>query len=218
MSTWVKEGRGMNVFILCTGRCGSTTFIKACRHISNFSSAHESRRGLTGDAHFSYPGNHIEADNRLSFFFGKLDQLYGNRAAYIHLKRNSAEVARSFAGRWSHGIMKAYREGMLTNVAAELEPLPVARDYCDTVSSNIALFLKDKTCKMEFNLEDAKNDFVRFWQFIGAEGNLEAALSEFNLSYNASAPVVEMKTPLAARIFRKMKRVVTKLPHFLKNA
>lgn len=29
----------MNVFVLCTGRCGSMTFARACGHIRNFSAA-----------------------------------------------------------------------------------------------------------------------------------------------------------------------------------
>ena len=36
----------MNVFILNTGRCGSRTFARACAHITNYTSAHESRSGL----------------------------------------------------------------------------------------------------------------------------------------------------------------------------
>jgi len=44
------EVMNMNVFVLNTGRCGSTTFSKACQHVSNFTSQHESRVGLLGDA------------------------------------------------------------------------------------------------------------------------------------------------------------------------
>ena len=64
----------MNVFILSTGRSGSQTFARACAHVSNYTSAHESRSGLLGDAHFDYPDNHIESDNRLSWMLGRLDR------------------------------------------------------------------------------------------------------------------------------------------------
>ncbi|WJI25223.1 hypothetical protein RHP47_05945 [Thermosynechococcus sp. QKsg1] len=50
----------MNVFVLCTGRCGSVTFAKACTFITNFSSAHESRTFLLGEARLAYPDRHIE--------------------------------------------------------------------------------------------------------------------------------------------------------------
>ncbi len=64
------------------------TFIQACKHISNFSSSHESRCGLLAEARLDYPENHIEADDRLSWFLGRLDKQYGNSAFYVHLKRN----------------------------------------------------------------------------------------------------------------------------------
>ena len=176
----------MNVFVLNTGRCGSTTFIKACKHIENFTSAHESRCGLIGAARFSYPDNHIEADNRLSWFLGRLDKCYGDNAVYVHLTRNNKATANSFVNRYSFGIIEAYRDAILMNLPAESDPMSVSLDYCDTVNSNIDLFLKDKTKKMDFRLEEAKHDFKRFWEFIGAEGNIDGALQEFDVSYNAS--------------------------------
>ena len=85
----------MNIFVLNTGRCGSTTFIKACQHIQNFTASHESRSVFTGNQRLAYPRNHIEADNRLSWFLGKLDQEYGDNAVYVHLLRDRAATARS---------------------------------------------------------------------------------------------------------------------------
>ncbi|MEW8461604.1 MAG: hypothetical protein AB2653_14955 [Candidatus Thiodiazotropha endolucinida] len=78
----------MNIFILNAGRCGSTTFVQACQHISNYSAAHESRSTLTGKQRLSYPDNHIEADNRLCWLLGRLEREYGNDAYYVHLTRN----------------------------------------------------------------------------------------------------------------------------------
>ncbi len=63
----------MNVFVLGTGRCGTTTFMKACRHVTNCTSGHETRVNHVGPERLSYPSNHIEADNRLSWFLGRLD-------------------------------------------------------------------------------------------------------------------------------------------------
>ena len=64
----------MNIFILNTGRCGSTTFIKACEHIKNYTCAHESLLTEIGAQRFNYPQDHIEADNRLSWLLGRLDE------------------------------------------------------------------------------------------------------------------------------------------------
>ncbi len=176
----------MNVFILNTGRCGSTTFIKACQHISNYSAAHESRSTLIGGQRLSYPENHIEADNRLSWILGRLDNVYGDRAFYVHLSREKNKTAESFARRNEYGIMKAYREGLLMQEQQNDTALELAQDYIETVESNIALFLKDKTHTIKFSLENAEQDFRKFWTDINAEGDLEAAKTEWNTSYNAS--------------------------------
>ena len=84
----------MNIFILNTGRCGSTTFIRACQHISNFTATHESRSGLIGEERLNYPDNHIEADNRLSWFLGRLDRKYGDNAFYLHMSRDRSQTAK----------------------------------------------------------------------------------------------------------------------------
>lgn len=176
----------MNVFILNTGRCGSTTFIKACQHINNYSAAHESRSTLIAEQRLTYPENHIEADNRLSWILGRLDNVYGDNAFYVHLHRDKNKTAESFSKRNEFGIMKAYREGILMQEEQNDSALELAQDYIETIESNITLFLKDKTHTMEFSLENAERGFTRFWQSINAEGDFEAALAEWKTSYNAS--------------------------------
>ena len=64
----------MNVFVLTTGRSGSLTFAEACRHITNFSCGHETRVGLIGAERLAYPDQHIEVDNRLAWFTGRLER------------------------------------------------------------------------------------------------------------------------------------------------
>ncbi len=176
----------MNVFVLNSGRCGSTTFIAACRHIRNFSAGHESRVQLLGEARLAYPPRHIEADNRLSWMLGRLDRIYGKDASYVHLGRAPEAVAASFARRTGFGILKAYHEGILLREGTPTDPLALALDYLDTVETNIALFLKDKPRVMTVRMETARDDFSRFWHWIGAEGDLDAALAEWNVRHNAS--------------------------------
>jgi len=175
-----------NIFILNTGRCGSTTFIQACRHITNYSALHESRLTYTGSRRFNYPENHIEADNRLSWMLGRLDKKYNDGAFYVHLSRDMNTTADSFAKRKEFGIMKAYREGVLLFGEEHQSAREIALDYIETIESNIELFLKDKINKMDFHLESAKNDFEVFWGKIGATGDFDAALKEWDTNYNAS--------------------------------
>ncbi len=193
----------MNVFVLNTGRAGSTTFAKACGHIENYISAHESRRAKLGDERFNYPDNHIEADNRLSWLLGRLDRHYGDDAFYVHLKRNERDTARSFLKRYDFGIIESYRKATLRGLPDDAPPMSVALDYCDTVNSNIELFLKDKKRKMEFHLESAREDFKIFWELIGAKGDIDAALSEFDVKYNVSKPKKSKNKSFLKRIFRK---------------
>lgn len=175
----------MNIFILNAGRCGSSTFVQACKHISNFSSAHESRSTLTGEQRLKYPDNHIEADNRLCWLLGRLDHEYGNDAYYVHLTRNRQQSVESFVKRKDYGIMLAYREGILMG-GEQQSATEIANDYLETVDRNISLFLKDKDNTMPFSLESAARDFIDFWHWIGARGEQDRALAEWLVHYNAS--------------------------------
>lgn len=165
------------------------TFIRACRWIENYSAGHESRVSRLGADRFAYPPHHIEADNRLSWLLGRLDRAYGDRAAYLHLRRERNGCAASFSRRegLELGIIRAYRQGILMGAAGD--SLTLAEDYLETVDRNIELFLKDKSRVLPFALEEAESDFRRFWHWIGAEGDLNAALREWQVSYNASPAV-----------------------------
>ncbi|MBT8120700.1 MAG: hypothetical protein KJN89_13385 [Gammaproteobacteria bacterium] len=176
----------MNVFVLNTGRCGSTTFIKACQHIRNYTSSHESLMDKTGQQRLDYPDDHIEADNRLSWFLGQLDKKYADDAIYVHLKREREAVAESFSKRIDFGILKAYEQGILLHNEHRLSAFDIALDYIDTVNANIELFLKDKTRKIEVSIETVTTDFPRFWKMIDAKGDLDQAIKEWSISYNAS--------------------------------
>lgn len=141
---------------------------------------------MLGEARFAYPPNHIEADNRLSWFLGRLDRAYGKNAVYVHLRRDDVATAQSFARRYSSGIIAAYRKSLLMGLPKNSDAMSVSLDYCDTVNSNIELFLKDKPNWMSFSLENAKEDYRKFWEMVHAEGSLEDALSEFDVLYDTS--------------------------------
>lgn len=232
--TYLQFPNNMNVFVLSTGRCGSNTFARACQHIDNYSAGHESKMYGIRDR-VKYPNNHVEIDNRLSWFLGRLDRRYGDDAFYVHLRRNRDDTAESLARRYNTGIMKAYKERIIWRAddAPTVSPLDVCKHFCDTVNSNINLFLKDKSRCMEFWLHSAGKDFREFWGRIRAEGDLSAALEEWNQKYNASeqeeAPdskeatdkpslMSRKSTSFPVRASRKVVRVVRKLPDFLRAA
>ncbi|MGH2934164.1 MAG: hypothetical protein ACRDL2_06570 [Gaiellaceae bacterium] len=195
----------MRVFVLTTGRSGSVTFAKACGHIANFSAAHESRADLLGEERFDYPDDHVEVDNRLSWFLGQLATRFPD-ARYAHLVRDPDAVARSFVARWprstglverarllrGHGLpggnlMAAFANGIVKRQPAwpEAERFAASRFMVDSIEANIREFLRDRA-HVTVSLESAQDDFRRFWEWIGAAGDLNAALGEWTIRHNAT--------------------------------
>ena len=207
----------MNVFILGTGRSGTTTFIRASEHITNFTAGHETLWGKIGPQRFAYPNSHIEADNRLSWLLGRLDQYYKNRnVIYVHLRRDPERTARSFSSRVAPGgILHEYKNGVLSHIPGDIDPFSLALDYVETVNCNIEIFLRGIPNSMSFQLENYKEDWPRFWQLIGAEGDYESSIKEFSVAHNASGAPCEPPSMLQ-RLPKKLKRVALGLPQYLK--
>jgi hypothetical protein len=212
----------MNIFILSTGRCGSETFVKACEHLSNFSVGHETRCTCLGKKRLEYPQNHIESDNRLTWFLGRLDHKYGDDAYYVHLFRDRESTANSYMTRWKrgYGIMQPYYKGILRRdeqrhaFPREQTYRDVCLDYVDTVTENIELFLKDKKNTMKIPLSEAETKFSEFLEWIGAKGNLESAISEWTIAHNKTkghGRSVYLRAALKAR------RAWRKFPEYLWN-
>lgn len=207
----------MNVFILCTGRCGSVSLIEACRHIKNFTCGHEERAGFIGDDRLDYPQNHIEADNRLSWYLGRLHFKYGDDAKYVFLTRDMDATAASYSRRSGVGIMNAFASGLLrkkTMAEGATEPLPLAREICETASANIEHFLADKSKVYRMTLENLNEDFKGFWEFIDAEGDLNAALATLDKPHNTSDDFKrnrEKRNKASYKVIRVIKRFVAKV-------
>lgn len=196
----------MNVFVLCTGRCGSLAFARACSHMTNYTAAHESRVTCVGDGRIDFPPRHIEVDLHLAWFLGRLDARYGDEATYVHLTRDPAATAASWARRYGilGGMASGYRDHILAGASSvrEISRLEAAEDYVRTVTENIALFLKDKTNVVRFSLENAEADFPRFWDAVGAEGDLEAGLAEWRVRHDS----VEWPSSVKQRLWNLAQR------------
>lgn len=153
----------------------------------NFTAAHESCKSAVGDARLAYPDRHIEVDDRLSWLLGRLGRAFpDDRTFYVHLRRDDEATARSFVKRWGKGIIRAYAKGILTGPVKQRDPLEVCLDYCDTVNQNIESFLESRPHSMTFRLEDADAGYREFWSRVGAEGDLAAALVQWDTRHNAS--------------------------------
>lgn len=99
------------MFVLSTGRCGSTTVTRAFRQAANYTSGHETRAGCITDR-LAYPDDHIESDNRLVWFLGGLEARFGDRAHWIHLTRDPDEVVDSHVRRWEALIARRRLGGL----------------------------------------------------------------------------------------------------------
>ena len=207
----------MNVFVLSTGRTGTMSLERACGHLSNYTVAHESRCNKLGADRLNFPDNHIEIDNRLSWFLGRLDATYGDNAIYIHMIRNSEEVAKSYGKRWNRetSIIRAYAYGILKRQEQHIgNTHDICLDYVETVNENIVQFLKDKSKSMTFRLDNAEEDLKTFWELIDGKGDYSAAQQAFADAANTSA----QSTKIQEAPFGKVVRIIKKFPAFLRNA
>jgi hypothetical protein len=177
----------MHVFVLGTGRCGTMTFARACGHIANYTTAHESRTSCWGRDRLDYADRHIEVDNRLAWFLGELDERFGRDAFYVHLLRDSEKVVRSFLKKWGSGVIDAFTGTIV--MQRDWQPSQRAaacRFYVETVNANLRQFLKDKPQQLTIDIERPLPGFEEFWKRIGAQGHYERAVVEFSVRHNAS--------------------------------
>jgi hypothetical protein len=151
--------------------------------MTNFSVGHESLTGKVGSRRFAYPVNHIEADHRLAFQLGRLEERFGDSARYVHLTRDLPSTAESWARRYMISPMiSSYRRGMIGTEAVSRQE--AATEMVEVATANIRHFLKDKSQVLSVRVEHGEEDFQKFWEWIGAEGSLDDALSEWRIRHN----------------------------------
>jgi len=180
----------MNVFVIGTGRCGSVTFSKACQHIANYTSGHETHAGILTDERLKYSDAHVEVDPHLAWTLGLILNRYPN-AFYVHLQRRRDEVLQSWFRRGIHPNRGAAPliDVMFQTNSARLSPHQYRDSLAllyDTVTANVANGLT-QVRSMDVWLHEAKESFPAFWRAIDAEGDLESARCEFDKHYNQSS-------------------------------
>lgn len=180
-----------NVFVLNTGRCGSVTFARACEHLTNYTVGHETRAAVLGAERLAYPADHIEVDNRLSWFLGSLGRRFDDSVTfYVHLIRDPNLVAASFARRWASpfraSMIRAFGHGIVME-AGELDDdavRTVCDDYVRTVNDNIRAYLEHRP-SITIDIDEAAEAFGEFAARIDAIGDVDAAVRELGRIHNA---------------------------------
>lgn len=167
----------MRVFVTGTGRCGTTTFSKACSRITNFTSGHETRWGPKGDSSLAFPDNHIEVDPHLFWRAPELLWEFPD-AKWVLLVRKKEGCVRSLmktAG--IHDWIKlAYGRPV------DLEEACGA--YYDSVNHWMAPMMANVD-GITMHLERLSTQWYDFWEWIGAEGDFDASVAELSVRYNA---------------------------------
>ena len=187
--------------MLSTGRCGSVTFARACQHLQGFTVGHETRAAEVGEDRFAYPDQHIEVDNRLSWFLGGLSARFpAQDTMYVHLTRDPDEVAASFLARWDSpfraSMIRAFAHGVVMSADWEqVERQRVCRFYVDTVNQNIEQFLAVQPRTARVRLESVERDFSALLDALGAQGDRDAALAEWSVRHNATRNAAVAEAP-----------------------
>ena len=187
----------MRVFVIGTGRCGTVTFSRACRHITNYSSGHETMARIATPARWEYPDQHIEVDPHLAWTLGPIIERYPD-AFYVHLQRKREEVVNSWLrrGKFPHRgaapLIDVICQTDTRKLSSEAFSEALALLY-ETVNANIELAL-ERVRSLHLWLHDPQETFCEFWNEIGAEGNQQAASAEFNTRYNTGSPCTSLIT------------------------
>lgn len=173
----------MRIFVIGTARCGATTFLRACRHLTNFTTGRSPGIPLGEGKAFLYPDHHIEVDPRLAWFLGSLADRYPD-AVFVHLRRRRNEVVDSLVRHWSRlwqdPCLTAFRQVALpkgTGWSFE-QRRHLGELVVDSTLANVDTFLRTRT-SLTLWLHEIQESFPVFLDFIGAEGNLAAALDEW---------------------------------------
>ena len=169
----------MRVFVTGTGRCGTTTFAKACSHITNYTSGHEThwRPSFDNSKVREYADGHIESDPHLVWHIGVLANRYPD-AWWVHLVRERESCVRSLAK--TMGV----RDWARLAYVGQNDVQAAASDFYDFVNQTVPLALAEMQC-ITMHLERLKEEWYLFWNLIGAEGDYEASVRELGVRHNA---------------------------------
>lgn len=175
----------MRVFVVGTGRSGTSTAYHALQHVAKHTVGHESRAGIL--LHHEYPENHIEVSSQLIPEIVQLALQYPN-AKWIWLKRGKSATVRSIATQCPDA-MAAYGFQWFQVVVKKEEPrrseqlLQIAELYYDAMYSLLSSLLPtDAYC---LHIETIKDQWEACWKYHAWEGDFQASLSAWNRHYNA---------------------------------
>ena len=170
----------MNVFVFGTGRCGTVCFEAACQHATNYTSAHESNNSL-----LRYPDRHIETNSQFRMVGPELIANHPG-AVFVWLTRETSKVETSYdlldQGEWL-STWALFMNSVKPNTRAHMAHIAVRQMLRDCQSLWDAVY---PTKRYLIDIDAPRQQFTAFWLGIGAKGDMDAALAEFNRPRNTS--------------------------------
>ena len=168
----------MRVFVVGTGRCGTSTFYHACRHIHNYEAYHEPNSGQVDS--FETEDQVINVSSQFVVRIPELLKKYPE-SKWIHLIRNRDQCVESLAKCCPvemDGYVRQWCQIFQCNLTR------ASQFYYDSINSMIELMLRNQSC-LTMNLPIRRPAWMTFWSFVGAQGDFESSLREWESCYNS---------------------------------
>lgn len=174
----------MRVFVVGTGRCGTSTFYQACKHITNYTVGHETKKGPSKIGDWEFPDNHIEISSNLTIALPHLIRTYPE-AKFVRLKRNKQDCIKSLAECVPESmVMFAKQWWYLYDIdLISLDYLKVASTFYDWCEELYQMVLPIGS--LFYDIEKMEQNFAKFCLTIEATGKLADGTSEFKKKYNS---------------------------------
>lgn len=168
----------MRVFVVGTGRCGTSTFYQAARTLEGFTAGHESTAGHLPS--WEFPDHHIEVASQLVYGIPWLRRRYPE-ALFVHLVRDREPCVRSLARQCWDSMAAFSRQWFLCDHPADVA-MAAAQFYDLTNELIVALCPPERT--MRIRMEELRQQWPEFCRRIGTEWNRELADDILGRSYN----------------------------------
>lgn len=165
----------MNCFVVGTGRCGTSSFYQAAKHIRGWTAGHESAAGYIGPP--VYPSKHIEVDGQLTYRIPELIRCYPT-AQWVHLIREREACVRSLAVE-AYQVMRAYAY-QWHQIQTKFGIWEAAESFYDRTNELISTLLPEA---FVIQLEELPHRWDEFTNWLGVECDARVR-SEFNRAYN----------------------------------
>lgn len=172
----------MRIFVVGTGRCGTSTFYHAAKHATNYHVGHESRAGRREPNDYIYPDQTLEISCHLSFAVPLLYERNGfHDVKIVHLVRERRPCIESLA-RVKDALQSLAFGIQQCKPKSDTEHLAWAEWWYDLVNENISATAWHP---FEFQMEAAEDFWPDFWMWAGCEGDFDASMEEWRRKYNA---------------------------------